>query len=185
MALNIPDRITAGDWITWRDEPITIDGVLYSADTWQLRYVLRGPAALEWDAAAEGYGWRVILTAEVSAQLPPGDYAWAVQLLDGEIRRTADRGRLRVLPDPASLEAGAEIRTPAEIALAECEAAISGWKSSGGSSKRWKINGREEEYRDISELFEILRYWQARVRAEQSALTGRDNRVVYVRFRAV
>jgi hypothetical protein len=184
--MNIPPRLTAGNSATWTDPRVLILGDWYDATEWTLAYVLRGPSNLAVDAVANGAAWVTSLTASQTAPLQSGEYEWFALISKGDERLEAGRGRLQVDPDPLQIQAGHDPRTTAEIALANAEAALAGWNASGGAVKRWRINGREQEFHSLAEILKVIAYWRVRVRNEQAAVAvanGQSNpRVSYARF---
>jgi hypothetical protein len=184
--VNIPPRLTAGNSATWTDPRVVILGDWYDATEWALAYVLRGPSTLAVDAVANGGAWVTSLTAAQTAPLQSGAYQWFALISKGDERLEAGRGRMQVDPDPLQLQAGHDPRTVAEIALADAEAALAGWSTSKGAVKRWRINGREQEFHDLKQILDVVAYWRVRVRNEQAAVAVANGQspvhVYYARF---
>lgn len=181
--MNIPSSLTAGDSAVWHDRHQLLRGTHYDSGAWALAYALRGPSTLELAAVADGAGWSTTVTATQSAGLMTGNYAWFALLTNEDQRITAATGRLYVAPDPLNLPAGYDPATVAERALADAEAALAGFQSSGGKVKRWRILDREQEFHGVSDIMQVLSYWRGRCRNERAATSRKGNgRVVYARF---
>ncbi|MET3134621.1 hypothetical protein AAKU55_004921 [Oxalobacteraceae bacterium GrIS 1.11] len=188
VTMKIMNILNAGDSASWRDAA-WIDGRsglrLTSAD-WTLTYQLRGPSQLALTAAADGEGWRTAIGSAASAALLPGAYAWAAYLSKAGERVTIGGGSLSILADLAASAGPMDARSLAERALADCEAALASFKSSGGKVKSYTIGSRQTEYHSLTELMALRDFWQRRVnkeRAQSAIANGRGNpRRLLVRF---
>jgi len=183
--MNIFYVLTAGDSSDWYDAPhkhVQRNTSLTSGG-WQLHYQLRGPSQLTLTAAPEGDGWRTRITASQSAALEPGEYVVVAQLAKDDERLTIGRGKLTILRDPASITEAVDARSVAERALADCEAALASFKSSGGKIKSYTIGSRTTEFHSLTELMALRDMWQRKVNNERARKSGRRNpRAVLVRF---
>lgn len=185
--MNIFTSIPRGDSRTWSDEPIALtDGRLADATAWALQYSLRGPSSLDLTAVPSGRNWQTTLTAAASAGLLVGDYVWAAILTQGSERITATSGRASITTDLASVTLPFDGRTAAQIALANCEAAMATFNATGGKVKKYEIAGRTMEFQTIGELLQLHSFWQMKVMGEGSASSianGQGNpRNLYTRF---
>lgn len=185
--MNIFSSIPKGDSRTWSDDPVLLaDGRTADAATWALAYSLRGPSSLDMTAVASGRAWQTTLTAVASAALLPGDYVWAAILTSGAERITASNGKLSITTDLASTTAPFDGRTTAQIALANCEAAMATFNATGGKVKKYEIAGRIMEFQTIGELMQLHSFWSMRVLGEGTAASianGNGNpRNLYTRF---
>lgn len=185
--MNIFTSIPKGDSRTWLDDPVVLnDGRTADAASWVLLYALRGPSSVDLTATASGRQWSTTLSAAASAVLAAGDYVWAAILTKGSERITATSGKLAITTDLASTTAPFDGRTTAQIALANCEAAMATFNATGGKVKRYEIAGRTMEFQTIGELLELHAFWQARVMGEATAnsvANGQGNpRNLFTRF---
>jgi hypothetical protein len=176
--MNIFSKLYAGDSASWHDDPHTIGGVRYSSADWLLTYELRGPTILTLVAAADSDGWRTSITSEQSSVLQAGSYLWGAYLTRPGERKTAETGALIVEADLTAVAAPIDARTAAQKALADCEAALATFKSSGGKVKSYSIGNRQTEFHSLQDLMAVRRFWARRVQRERG-----DSRRLLVRFR--
>jgi hypothetical protein len=176
--MNIFSKLYAGDSANWHDDPRTIGGVRYSSADWLLTYELRGPTVLTLVAVADSDGWRTSITPEQSSALQAGSYLWGAFLTRPGERKTAETGALVVEADLTAVAAPIDARTPAQKALADCEAALATFNSSGGKVKSYTIGTRQTEFHSLQDLMAVRRFWARRVQAEQ-----RHKRQLLVSFR--
>lgn len=187
--MNIVSTLPVGDSATWLDDPVRLaDGRQADSLTgWALKYVLRGPSVLDLTATASGQGWATTLTAVASAGLLAGTYAWSANVSKGSERITCGTGQLVLLTDLSTAVAGFDSRSAAQIALADCEAAMATFNATGGKVRKYEIAGRSMEFQSIADLMQLHSFWKAKVAAEltaQSIANGLGNpRNLYVRFR--
>lgn len=157
--MQIPPSIIQGDTVTWRDVS-TADNLGNVIDgTWTLTWTLVGPTKLTVTGAAYGTGWETSLSASQTASLTSTtardpNYQWqAVASKSGKVV-TIGTGMLLVKPSFASLAAGAETRTPAEIDLSSVQAAIRA-RISGGAINEYWIGNRRLRNEPVAELLKI------------------------------
>jgi hypothetical protein len=177
--MKIPNTINAGDSANWRDEAWTKAGTTlrYASTEWTLSYELRGPTQITLLAVPEGDGWRTSLSMVTSSQLQAGEYACAAYLSKAGERVTMAFAKVTVRADLAQVAVPVDSRSAATRALADCEAALAKFSSSGGKIKSYTIGTRQTEFASLSELLSVRRFWQRRVNMERG-VTGR----VLVRF---
>lgn len=171
-------QLHAGDTASWHDDPVVLGGVRYTSANWTLTYELRGPTQLTLTAVADSDGWLNSISLEDSSALQAGSYMWASYLRQDGARRTMGSGNLTVLADLAEITAAVDGRTLAERALADCEAALASFKSSGGKVKSYTIGTRTTEFHSLADLMTVRRFWARRVQAER-----RNKRQLLVGFR--
>ena len=181
MVMKIPAQITAGDSASWKDDAFVGEaGRLLDSAAYTLIYSLRGPSKLDLTGVASGRGW--VTTLAKGTLLSAGQYSVVARLTSATERITVGVGRMDVLPDLTELPAGGEVRTPAEIELAQVEAAIS-----GSRTESYKIGTREAKRYALTELFLIRNWLLVRVKNERAARdigNGIGNPSnLYVRFR--
>ena len=181
---RIPPQILQGDSATWTDGSFSdANGTTYNAANSTLKYTISGPSSpLVLTATASGTDWVTTITTTASAALTPGTYWWQMQAFATGVRVTADQGQLIVNPDLAAAGPNYDGRTPAQIALAQAEAAFSTFSSSGGSVKMYRIGNREMMFQDLHQIREQVDYWSAKVASEQAALDGGKSRRLHIRF---
>lgn len=188
--MNILTTLPVGDSATWSDDPVQLDDgrTATSGGGWALAYYLRGPSVIDLVAAADGQGWKTTLSAAASAVLIAGTYSWSAALSKGAERITCGRGALVLTPDLSLATAGYDGRTVAQIALADCEAAMASFNATGGKVRKYEIAGRSMEFQSIADLMQLHAFWLAKVTAQQttqSIANGLGNpRNLFVRFRS-
>ena len=181
MVMKIPAQITANDSASWSDDAFVGDaGRLLDSSAYTLTYLLRGPSSVTLTAVASGRGW--VTSIAKNAVSAPGQYSVVARLTTTTEQITVGTGRLDVLADLTSLAAGGEFRTPAEIELAQVEAAIA-----GSRTESYKIGTREAKRYSITDLLQIRSWLMVKVKNERAArdlANGIGNPSnLYVRFR--
>ena len=169
--MNIFATLVQGDSATWPDDPVRLpDGRQADpASGWALKYVLRGPVALDLLATASGTAWSTTVTAVASAALTPGSYAWAAYVSKAAERLTVGSGQNLVTPDLASVSGVLDVRSTAQRALEACEAAMATFNATGGKVKKYEIAGRTMEFQTIADLMQLHSFWKIKVAGEQTA----------------
>lgn len=161
-----PLRLVSGDSISWRR--LLAD---YRADDgWSLHYRLLSPdTAISIDAAQNGTGHLVTLTATTTGGYVPGRYDWTAYVTKGADRVTIGTGVLTIAPDPTALQLQ-DGRTQAERILAALMAAYEGYCTNGqGTVAEYEIVGRRMKFRSSAEILEQIQYWRLQVANEQTA----------------
>jgi hypothetical protein len=159
------------------------------ADGWSLRYRLAprdgGQAPIDIAATAIGDRFAVQVGPDVTADWAPGEYAWASWVEREGERYSIARGQLTIAPDPATLTAGADTRSGAELGLKAIEDTLAGRASD--ATLRYKINGRELERYSIPELLKLRDFYARQVAQERRAAGLQDStgtiRRILVRMR--
>ena len=147
------------------------------ADGWTLRYRLTPISAagtvIEFSAVTEGDHYRVQIPPNTTRDWGAGEYAWTawvdVTTAPGSEMYPVDEGSCTVAPDPTAMPAGTDSRSMARRALADAEAAMASFQSSGGRVKRYAIAGREMEFDAAADLLKLISYWRAEVMREDAA----------------
>jgi hypothetical protein len=175
--------IVAGDTLNYR--AVLADYPASAGWTLKLRLVPRGTGTpITITATPDGDDYLVQKAAADTASWTPGEYSWHYYVEQGAERYPADRGQLTVRPDPATMSAGVDTRTAAEIALDNVRATIRGTTSTGVLS--YTINGRELRRYGVEELLALETKLATDVERERSAAAlaaGRPSaRKVYVRM---
>lgn len=185
--MNIFANLPVGDSAAWTDTPITLlSGFVVDATAWSLTYFLRGPAAIDIAGTALGVNWGCSISASQSAVYLPGTYSWSAAVAMADQRHTVASGQLTLTPNLATITTAFDPRSTAQIALSDCEKAMSTFNQTGGKVKKYEIAGRSMEFQTIAELMTLHSFWRAKVLGEQSAQSvanGLSNpRNLYVRF---
>jgi hypothetical protein len=188
--MNIFSTLTQGDSATWPDDPWTLDdGTVADSDLWTLTYALRGPSKLDIVAVPQTDGtpgWQSTVAIADTAGLAPGLYTWSAAIAQTGQRITIGNGQLTITPDLTQINTAYDGRTPAQIALADCEAAMATFNATGGKVKKYEIAGRTMEFQDLASLMSLHSFWQIKVLNEgtsDSIANGLGNpRNLFVRF---
>lgn len=165
----------------------------YPADEgWTLKYRLvprfttptQAPVTLT-ATAYETTGYRVEAGASVTALWAAGAYSWASWVEKAGQRITLEQGgELIVAPDPGAIAQGVDVRSDAEIALANVRATLKGTASK--NVLRYEIAGRSLEHYSVTELLKLEAKLVADVKREQNdaalAAGFASKRKVYVRM---
>lgn len=183
--MNIPPILRVNDTPTWIDQPLTdVEGNTLDSTTYSLTYVIAGPITtpITLTSTSNGTGWKTTFDAVNSAKLVAGDWWWQATLTATGFRLAVGSGPLSVLPDLAQQTAAYDGRTPAEIALADAEAAYATFNTSGGQVKRYTIGSRSMEFQTGADLKACVEYWRSRVNTEKAAANGARDRFIRARF---
>lgn len=189
--MNIFSTLPAGDSTSWHDDSLLLpDGRSADSSVWTLRYYLRGPGSVDVTAAADGSGWKSSLSASATAALGAGTYAWTAVVTNAALEHiTVGTGQLTIAPNLTGSLPNFDPLTPAQRALANCEAAMATFNATGGKVKKYTIAGREMEFQTISDLMTLHSFWKAKVLSETNAANIAqglgNNRNLYVRFNRV
>ena len=152
MAKAIPTTeplvFVAGDAWKW-DKSF---GLFPASDGWQLSYYFRGESDYEalWgdDVTANGDGFEVRIPTADTGPLIPGPYRLYGRVTDGTDVHTPVELRTNVLADPT---VAVNAKSFYQTQLDAIEAAIGG-KALTPDQRRVRVNGREVEYWDHTEL---------------------------------
>ena len=159
--INLANVIYAGDTLDF-----TISVPDRPAPTWTLKYRL-APASgsvIDIAATASGTDHRVQVTATTTGAWAVGTYSWTAYVESGAgARYTLARGRLDIKPASASLAAGADTRTQAEVALDAIDAVLA--NRATADQKSYEIAGRSLERMEIDQLLQLRAYYAQKVAA--------------------
>lgn len=143
--------------------------------TLKVRLIPRGSGVATTIAAtASGDDYLVQVPAGTTAAWTPGPCAVRAWVEKGAERYSLTAEETTIEADPATLAAGTDTRTAAEIALANVIAFIQ--KRGGDSVARYKINGREIERYPLADLIKLRQHLEAEVAAERRARGLEDPR---------
>lgn len=186
---NMVGKLVAGDTLDFLD---VVPGYEATAG-WTLKYRLAPrfttPVQVPFDLTAvpEGADYRVQATPLETGSWLPGQYTWARWVEKPGARQSLGTGELSVTPDPATLAAGADLRSPTRKALDDALAAQRSFVATRGAVAEYQIGERRMKFSssaDFIGLINQLRIDLAReVRAEALAAGMPDPRKVYVRSR--
>ncbi len=166
MNRYIPHTFTAG--ITTR---FLVEHADYRDARWHLTLHLRGPESRDLMAIFDGEAHRFAVAFSSTAQWQAGEYAYTLRATDGEDTREIETGRLRVLPDLASLPPGSDTRSEVRIALDAIEAVLG--RRATLDQERYRINNRELYRTSISDLLRLRAFYVELLAREEAAAAGR------------
>lgn len=129
-----------------------------AADGWVLAYRLAPRVSgtpIDITTTASGADHLVDVAKGTTASWGVGTYAVAAWVDNGTDRYSVDSeaGEITITPNPATLEAGTDQRSQAEIALANVQALLQGKASSG--TQEYTINGRQLRSYSLPELMRL------------------------------
>lgn len=165
--------LIAGDSLNF----LTAGGDYPASAGWVLIYYLTPRSAgsnITITATAEGDDHRVAVAGSTTANWTPGAYGWAARVERAGERYTLERGQITIAANPATLTAGTDTRSVAEIALENVQAFLRGQATAG--VLRYKINGREIERYSMADLIVLEGKLQAEVAAARRAAGLDDQR---------
>lgn len=143
---------------------------------------LRGPAAIDLEAAPEGRGHRFSVSAAETAAWAPGEYWFTVRASRGGDVAEVEAGQLTVKPDLAAAAAGYDGRDHVRRVLDAIEAVLE--KRATLDQQRYTINNRELWRTPIPELLMLRDRYRSELRRMNAARKGSlFNQAVRVRFR--
>lgn len=174
----LPANATAG--LTFAASVTLAD---YSTADWTLTAALRGPAAIDLEADADGLTtFKFGATAAVTAEWAPGVYWYTVRVTDGTDVIEVSKGQLEVLPDLAAVTDPFDGRSESEIALDAIKAVLA--KRASIDQERYVINNRELWRTPIADLLKLRAFYASQVQRERACREGRSTlgRRVGVRF---
>lgn len=180
----IPESLLQGDSGKWIDQPFTdVNGTLYDATAYTLKYTLAGPTApLVLTATASGSCWQTVITTAASTALSAAKYFWQAQVFGTGVRITLAEGEIAICADLALAAAGYDGRTVAEKALADAYAALATFQASGGRVQAYTIGTRHMAFQRDTDILAIVNFWKGQVAAEQTKAKGARGRVIGMRF---
>jgi hypothetical protein len=174
--MMIPDRLVCGDSASI---PLPLDR-WPAADGWRLVVRLSGMAGgRSFDLVPDGDGWVWRVTVDDTAGMVPGTYdvgIWGER--PGE-RVTVHRGRLRLLPDPATAAGGGAGFW--ERLKEACEASL--LRKASSDQQSMEFAGRKLSRYGVTELTALLRECERQIaQAERLRRGQRGGRRVLARF---
>jgi hypothetical protein len=181
----VQDRITLGDTLSF---PTTVPDYPASAG-WTLSYRLIQRTtgtpitltAITDPDNADGYV--VQAAAATTATWTAGEYSWASWVTMGAEVYSLGQGTCTLLPDPRTAAAGVDLRSAAEVALADAKTAYYAYTP---TRRSYKIGDREMVFNSAEDLIKHIQFLQAEVTAEKRAADKAkgyaDSRKVYVRM---
>lgn len=132
---------------------------------WQLRYRLvpqdAAQSAVELAADAEGADHVISATAASTTNWAPGGYAWTSWATRGSDSYSVAQGLFTVLPNPRTLAAGHDARTPARKALDAADQALATYGSKAWTQS-YSINGRSMSFTSPDKFMA----WRSQLRSE-------------------
>lgn len=178
-------RITAGDTLDHRttapDYPASSGWTMYCR-------LIRRDAGTPFTLTAitdpdNADGYAVQASATTTAAWPPGPYSWATWVTKAAEVYSVDSGTCTVVPNPRTVSSTTELRSAAQVALADAKTAYYAYTP---TRRSYKIGDREMVFNSAEDIITHIKFLEAEVSAEQRALDklrGRaDSRKVYVRM---
>lgn len=189
--MNIPEQITAGDSVSWRDVATrdNLGNPITSAD-WTLTYWIRlneNNHGVTLTGVVDGAGWLTTITATQSDALTAGHCFWQASATKGSDRVTLGSGRVEILANLAYAGSPTKYdgRSEAEKALDAINAEISA-RLNGGTAEEYMIGNRRLRKTSMKDLIALQSRYNTIVIHERQAQTiaqGLGNpRALYVRF---
>lgn len=164
---KFPDKIGAG--LTFN---VLLTLTAYPAPDWAVSVYLRGPAAIDLAATAEGSQHRLTADAATTASWAPGLYRYTMRATrDGEVVEV-EQGQVTVVPDVASATEPYDGRSKAQIALDAIDAVLANRATL--DQERYRINNRELYRTSIGDLLKLRSYYATLVQREQAASCGKN-----------
>lgn len=161
------DRLVAGDSLNF-----TTSVPDYTpADGWTLVYRLvprSGSGAIQLTSAADPDDstlHRIQAAAATTAGWAAGTYSWASWVEQGAERHSLSTGVCTILADPATATANLDLRSDAQRALDDARAAFYAMAAQP-HVRRYRIAGREMEFRDTADLAALIDKLEREVAAE-------------------
>jgi hypothetical protein len=155
-----------------------------AADGWVLKYRLvprtSGGVVIALEAGADGAYHRTQVAASTTATWAADTYAWASWVEKGLESYTVETGQITILPDPRQVAPGHDGRSLAQKALDEARAALATWSP---TRRRYRIGGREMEFREWADASACVKFWQGEVAREQIAAGAlKVRRIIHTRL---
>ena len=188
--MQIPASIIQGDTVTWRDASTTDNLGNVIDSTWTLTWYFVGPTTLNVTGTASGTGWETNLSAAQTGALTAttartANYSWQARASKAGRVITVGSGSIRIDPSFATVAAGFDTRTPAEVTLSQIQATIAA-RISGGAVAEYMIGTRRLRNEPLTELITLESRYKLIVARERRAELIRngqgDPRNTYVRF---
>jgi hypothetical protein len=174
--VGAPAELTAGDTAQWwrslSDYP--------AGAGWTLHYrllPLRGGTVIEITAGADGDDHIIEVSAETTAEWAAGDYrlvSYVTKTVGESVERhtITKSARLKVLPDPAELDASGDTRSHAEKMLEALEATLEGRATSAVLSR--EVDGVRLQYMTHEQLLKLRNKYLDLVSQERDRAAGRS-----------
>lgn len=105
----------------------------------------------------------------VTALWAAGAYSWVSWVERAGEVYTISEGQITIKPDPRTLVAGYDNRSLAVKTLEDLKAAYSGWTTSKGNTRRYRIGDREREFKSVADIITDIRFWEQEVQREAQA----------------
>jgi hypothetical protein len=187
LGVKIPSKITAGDSISWVDDPSTDNlGNAIAPPDWVLKYDFRQTdVTLSLTASVVGGQWRTSISAVQSATFAAGVAFWQAYATNGSSRVTLGSGQVQFLPNLAASDSDFDGRSQVEKDLEAVQAAMRSMIS-GGAVAEYTIGGRSLKKISMADLIMLEEKLKREVSRQRKAeriangLGNPDN--VFVRF---
>lgn len=188
--MKIPSIITAGDSLTWDDDPSTDNlGNAITSTDWTLKYAFQqtGQSNLIVASTAQGTGWRTVLTkAQTAVYSQSYKLFWQAYAEKASDRVTLGAGSITIKPVVQGAGSSTELRSQAQQDLEAVQSAMR-TMISGGAVQEYTIAGRSLKKISMADLIMLeskLKYQLAQERKAESIANGLGNPSnVFVRFK--
>lgn len=180
-----PECLTAGDSSTWT---IT-DSDYSSSDGWALSYSFRkaGAPVLTISTTASGSTYTATLTTGNTLLMEDGVWYWQRYVTKASERITRGSGRIEILSNFASADAGFDPRSMVKRTLDAIESTLA--DTASREERQLVVDGMSLEIRDVGQLITLRdKYkalYQQEVNAERLAQGRGNRRKIGIRFSTV
>jgi hypothetical protein len=126
-------------------------------------------------STASGDDHLLQVSAATTAGWTVGNCSWQTWVEKAGERYVLEEGVLRVRGSLIGAAAGTDIRSQAQKALDDANAALAAWTP---TQKRYRIGSREMEFNSPADIISVISHWTAAVQREQAAAAmaaGRPN----------
>ncbi len=170
--MKIPSQITAGDSISWIDDP-TSDNLGNPIDSglWTLKYAFQqtGTANVSVTSVTEGSGWKTSLTkTQTAAWSPSLPVFWQAYAEKASERVTLASGSVEINPNVSTANTSTELRSQAQQDLDAVQAAMRAMIS-GGAVAEYTIGNRSLRKISLTDLIIMESKLKAQVASERKA----------------
>jgi enamine deaminase RidA (YjgF/YER057c/UK114 family) len=122
--------------------------------------------AIALTAAAEGDDHRTSVTVAATAGWAADDYGWSSWVEKGAEVYSVESGQITVRPNPRTVAAGTDLRSVAERAFDQAQAALAAWTP---TRRKYRIGDREMEFTSKADIVGVVHYWQGELAKERRA----------------
>lgn len=165
MQSEFPTSIRAG--VTF---DLTMLRKLYTAPTWALQVLMRGPSSIDIASAPDGERHHLLVDAVTTAAWLPGNYVFSLRAVSSGTIIELESGLVEVSPDLAEISPGTDQRNHIQRVLDSIEAVLE--KRATQDQERYTINNRELWRTPIGDLLRLRDSYLAQLRRLKAAQRG-------------